>query len=385
MIEVKRVNKLTQKDFYYQTVSPPKVFLRIIIKRLIRFLIWLLVDFEINGRENFPKKGPAILIANHVDLIESALILGYPPRQVEIFSAIDFPYDPPILQKLIDSYGVIPIFRGRPDKRPLKTAVNVLKKKGFIAIFPEGSTWEPGLIEPKSGFAWMSAQTEAEVIPIAFSFLKGSLGKMLKFKRPHVVMSIGKAIPPLCFQDRQNKRQEMETYTKYCWQQILALLEPEEYAAYTDVSDEHFEIDFQAFDCDDQSVPIPEHLQFSHIHSFGLFIFRTAVYDLFNDNYKKEVQALEQLHTRPSAESLKHAASDMLEILEDEVYGNPYAISFHLGDREGEEINESLHELISLCDWAIEQQLTLHINPKRMYYSNRQQKEIIQTVQVERY
>ena len=382
MIESKKLFNIRQKEFYYQTVSPLQALLRFFIKRLIRLLVWILIDFELNGKENLPKKGPAILIGNHMEMLESALILGYPPRQIEIFSAIDFPYDPPILQTLINAYGVIPVFRGRPDKRPIKAAMNVLKKNGFVGLFPEGSTWEPGLIKPKPGFAWMSAQSEAPVIPIGFSFLIGSLGQAFKFKRPRVVMTVGEPIPALDIQDRKNKKSELEAYTDFCWQKVLKLLEPEEYARYTNVVDEHFEVEIVAYDGNKNQIEIPNELTLSHIQSFGLFIFRTSVYDLFNGNYKKDVKALQNLHERPSAQSIKAAVIDMLSILEDEQNGNPYAISFHLGDRQGEEINESLHELIELCDWAIQNDATIHINPKRIYFSNTQQKEIIQTIQL---
>ena len=382
MIEAKKIFNIRQKEFYYQTVSPPHALLRFFIKRLIRILVWILIDFEINGKENLPKKGPAILIGNHMEMLESALILGVPPRQIEIFSAIDFPYDPPILQTLINAYGVIPIFRGRPDKKPLKTAISVLKKNGFIGLFPEGSTWEPGLIKPKSGFAWMSYQAEAPVIPIGFSFLIGSLNQAFKLKRPRVVMTIGEMIPALAIQNRQNKKTELEAHTDFCWQKVLTLLEPEEYARYTDVTNERFEIEIKALDEKNELIQIPEQYQLTYIQSYGLFVFRTMVYSLFIDNYKKPVEPLLHLHERPSAQEIKHATISMLDILEDEQNGNPYAISFHLGEREGEEINESLHQIIDLCDWAITNNLTLHINPKRIYFSNIQHKEIIQTVQI---
>ena len=376
----KKSLRLRDQKYYYQTVPPIHAFFRIFLKKLIRLIIWVLVDFEINGRENLPKKGPAILIANHMEMMESALILGYTPRQLEFFSAIDFPYDPPILQTIINSYGVIPVFRGRPDKKPLKTALGVLKKNGFVGLFPEGSTWEPGLIKPKSGFAWMSAQSGAQVTPIAFSFLIGSVEKAFTFKRPRVVMTIGKPIAPLVIQDRKNRRQEMDDYTNHCWEIILQQLEPEEYARYTNVENEKFEVDVKVLDNLKNEIEVPTQYQFTYIHSMGLMFFRHKIYQLFKGNYKKPVDALAQIHKRPSPDELKLAATSMLEIL-DEKNGNPYTISFHLGDREGEEIKESLFEIVELCDWAIINNYEIYINPRRYYYSNIEQKEIIQTVQ----
>ncbi len=43
------------------------------IRAIIRFLVWLLIDLEVVGRENVPTSGNFVIAANHLGLVDALM------------------------------------------------------------------------------------------------------------------------------------------------------------------------------------------------------------------------------------------------------------------------------------------------------------------------
>ncbi|NBH04763.1 1-acyl-sn-glycerol-3-phosphate acyltransferase, partial [Amycolatopsis sp. SID8362] len=90
-----------------------------------------------HGRERMPGGGPVVVIANHSSMVEPQLIFGMLPRRsaflvkAELFKGL--------AGKFLLAIGQIPVKRGEIDRKPLMTAVGVLKDGGVVGIFPEGT------------------------------------------------------------------------------------------------------------------------------------------------------------------------------------------------------------------------------------------------------
>jgi 1-acyl-sn-glycerol-3-phosphate acyltransferase len=170
-----------------------------LLYRLVRFigvpLLYLCFRFDVQGRENIPRSGHYVVIANHLNwLDEFALLILFPvePR-------LHFLADPTILvtRKLQwwlvrKTGGFVPVVRDRhSDRRLFQHVDRCLEMGGAVAIFPEGNYGkkEGELLPFHKGFAHFAIKAAVPVIPVALSGTQD-----LWFgKRIRVV--IGQAIP----------------------------------------------------------------------------------------------------------------------------------------------------------------------------------------------
>jgi 1-acyl-sn-glycerol-3-phosphate acyltransferase len=141
-------------------------------------LLRLCFRFKVEGRENIPRSGNYIVIANHLNwLDEFALLLLFPvePR-------LHFLADPTILVTrrfqwwlIRTTGGYVPVVRDRHGDRALFEHVDrCLDAGGAVAIFPEGNYGpkEGELMPFKKGFAHFAIKSGVVVVPVALSGTK---------------------------------------------------------------------------------------------------------------------------------------------------------------------------------------------------------------------
>jgi 1-acyl-sn-glycerol-3-phosphate acyltransferase len=152
----------------------PYRILRLIAAPLLR----LCFRFQVEGRENIPKTGNYIVIANHLNwLDEFAILLLFPvePR-------LHYLANPTILVSrkfqwwlIRTTGGYVPVVRERHGDPALFQHVDrCLEVGGAVAIFPEadyGPT-EGELMPFKKGFAHFAIKAGVPVVPVALSGTK---------------------------------------------------------------------------------------------------------------------------------------------------------------------------------------------------------------------
>jgi len=147
-------------------------------------LVYLLLGLNINGRENIPKKGPAIIVGNHNSHLDGLVIMSlFPLKQwpmVRPIGAQDYFFQSRLM-KFFAKYivDIIPICRtgDRPKENLLDDCEDALKNNNIVIIFPEGTRGEPEhLGQLRKGVCHLSNKfPEAPIVPI---FMHG-LGKSL--------------------------------------------------------------------------------------------------------------------------------------------------------------------------------------------------------------
>ena len=139
---------------------------------LLHVLSWLLTTlwFRLRkfGRENIPKEGPAILVCNHLRMMDTACIIAFSPRKV-CFMAKKELFENPFLRAVLTSIDTFPISRGEADLSGIRTALRILKEGGLRCIFPEGTRnkarKEP-LLPLQEGVAMISLRAKAPIVPM---------------------------------------------------------------------------------------------------------------------------------------------------------------------------------------------------------------------------
>jgi 1-acyl-sn-glycerol-3-phosphate acyltransferase len=125
------------------------------------------------GIEKLPKKGPYVLVANHVtnlDALAVAYLTYVQLKRAPHFLAKEGLFRVPVIGAVLLAAGQIPVYRsGHRNDTPLKAAHAYLKAGHTIAIFPEGTlTRDPELwpMRGKTGAIRLALETGVPVYPV---------------------------------------------------------------------------------------------------------------------------------------------------------------------------------------------------------------------------
>ena len=134
----------------------------------------LLFRPQIEGEENIPRTGPAILVSNHISAGDTYLVpalirrrLTFPAKQ-EMFHGRGLKGR--LLAWFLTAVGQVPMDRsgGRASAGSMDSVLQVLRDGKLLGIYPEGTRSPDGrLYKGKTGVARLVLQAGVPVIPLA--------------------------------------------------------------------------------------------------------------------------------------------------------------------------------------------------------------------------
>lgn len=210
-------------------------------RRLLRFLLrWggftLLAKLErVEGLENIPAQGPAILMINHIAFIDPIVVLHVAPRDIVPLAKIEV-YDYPVVGIFPRLWGVIPVRREEVDRRAIQQSLEVLRAGEIILVAPEG-TRGPALKQGKEGVAYLASRSGAPIVPTAVDGTQGfpALRFTRRWKGPGAQVRFGR---PFRYRPefRRAGREQLRQMTDEAMYALAALLEPQRRGVYADLS-----------------------------------------------------------------------------------------------------------------------------------------------------
>jgi 1-acyl-sn-glycerol-3-phosphate acyltransferase len=185
---------------------------RVFMRGLSRLLTFLLLRATVTGVENFPKRGPALIVFNHLGDADVVLLLAALPYPVsaEGIGKIEL-NDHWLVGPIFRAYGFIWIHQGRPDRRALRAALDALSEGRMVTIAPEGrQSVVGGLEEGTEGAAFLALRSGVPVVPIGLTGTENShvYGHLQQWKRAPVTLRVGKPFSLPQHADRQKTLQD---------------------------------------------------------------------------------------------------------------------------------------------------------------------------------
>jgi 1-acyl-sn-glycerol-3-phosphate acyltransferase len=150
----------------------------------------------VEGAENVPANGPAIIAGNHLTVVDSLFMPLVIERRVTFLAKSDYFTDRGVkgwLKRIFfGGTGNVPIDRsgGKASEAALRTGLKILERGDLLGIYPEGTRSPDGrLYRGRTGVARMALEARAPVIPIAMigTFEMQPPGRIIpKVRRPGV-------------------------------------------------------------------------------------------------------------------------------------------------------------------------------------------------------
>jgi 1-acyl-sn-glycerol-3-phosphate acyltransferase len=177
--------------------------IKITIGTLVR-LIWVK---KVEGIENIPEKGPAIVAFNHQSFFDFLCFVSVCPRHIHYLSAEKF-FSHLLWAPLMKLTSQIKVEREKHDKRALHATVHkYLDHDKVIGIFPEGtrSPYKEEMLFAFTGVAKYAIRGRAPVVPVGIKGTYEILAKhekKIRFKKI-VTFHIGK---PMYFEEYRRSK-----------------------------------------------------------------------------------------------------------------------------------------------------------------------------------
>lgn len=175
-----------------------------------------------------PMNGPLIMATNHINWLDAPVGFSHlHPRPITAFAKIET-WDNFMMRLLFNAWDAIPINRGEVDFNAFKKAEDALSKGKIIAIAPEGTRSNDGVLNTGyPGIVYLALRANAPIMPFVFYGNENFKVNIRKYRRTPMILKAGEPfrLKPVNGNPDRHQRQEMTDAIMY----EIARLLPENY------------------------------------------------------------------------------------------------------------------------------------------------------------
>lgn len=164
-----------------------------VVVAALRGITRLLCRIDDGQLERVPKKGPLIVVTNHVNILEIPIIFaGLWPRPVTgLGAAVRF--DNILTGWILNLFGAIRLQRGTADIGALRQAIEVLKAGSFIVIAPEGTRSGHGRLQKAhAGVVLLALRSGAPLLPVVYHGSENYRQDLRRLRRADFYIVVGR-------------------------------------------------------------------------------------------------------------------------------------------------------------------------------------------------
>ncbi|MBI2836670.1 MAG: 1-acyl-sn-glycerol-3-phosphate acyltransferase [Chloroflexi bacterium] len=188
-----------------------------------RVLFCLLTDRRVQGKENVPRHGPFLVVANHMNLTDPPLVaisIGRRPRfmaKKELFRLKPAAF-------ILRAVGAFPVDRRRFDRATVRQAEETFARGLPLIMFPEATRSKNARLQPAfPGAAMLATRNSVPILPVGITGTERIRGAGWLLSRPRITVNIGKPFQ-LPLSDSRLTRDDLSSYTEIIMGNIATLL-----------------------------------------------------------------------------------------------------------------------------------------------------------------
>ena len=138
-------------------------------KGLGKFCFNVFGRLEVTGRDNVPRHGPLIVIANHLSFTDPPVLVCSLPRTLSFLGKKEL-FANPASNFIMRNFHVHPFDRSGLGVDAIRMAMRLLAQDRAIVIFPEGKrSPDHKLGDGLAGAAYMAFRSQAPVLPVGIT------------------------------------------------------------------------------------------------------------------------------------------------------------------------------------------------------------------------
>jgi len=207
------------------------VFYRLLKYVFIGPLLRLLFRPRIEGMENIPETGAAIVAGNHLSFSDHFLMPAILPRRITFLAKAEYFTGPGLKGRLTAAFfrsvGQIPVDRsgGKAAQSAITAGLEVLAKGELLGIYPEGTRSHDGrLYRGRTGVAVMALRAGVPVVPCAMlgTFELQPPGRVVP-RIGRVTIRFGRPLDFARFAGMDDRREVVRAVTDEIMYEILAM------------------------------------------------------------------------------------------------------------------------------------------------------------------
>jgi 1-acyl-sn-glycerol-3-phosphate acyltransferase len=195
---------------------------------------WVVMRRRVRGMEQLPQEGGALLVLNHPSYIDPAVdaVLVHRQGRVPRFFTKHTLWNIPLLGRVLDGAGQIPVFRGTSKAGDsLRAAHAALADGKVVVIYPEGTlTADPDgwPNDSRTGVARLALANDVPVIPAARwgtrEIFDSRRRRFRPFPRKTVTMVVGEPLDLSAYKERDVNAQLLREVTEVIMGRVRDLL-----------------------------------------------------------------------------------------------------------------------------------------------------------------
>jgi len=194
-----------------------------VVRAILGVYMRLYHRLELQGAENLPTSGPALVVINHASLLDvpALMVLDPYPDTATIAKASLFKV--PVVSWLLRQWGAIPVERQGRDSTGVRALISVLRNGQVLAVAAEGRRTRTGRLDPINPvLAKIAAAAGVPVVPVGMAGSYRALPPGAFLPRPvKLVVRVGQAF-------RFERGTDGEQAARRIRQEIAALLPPDQ-------------------------------------------------------------------------------------------------------------------------------------------------------------
>lgn len=137
-----------------------------ILKHAVGFIFNIFFKVRVHGIENIPSETGFILCSNHTSNFDPLMISCFFPHQINWMGKKEL-FNNKLLGSFLSKLGAFPMDRDQTDMKSIKNSLKILKSKGVLGMFPEGTRVEKlDLSNAKAGVSLLSIRSKSPILPV---------------------------------------------------------------------------------------------------------------------------------------------------------------------------------------------------------------------------